>query len=541
MHSDPESQAFSAQPSDSHHQSNPNAIAELSNPAPNETKPAKFKKQRLRFNLVLLVLVWILIAIPLLMPSYSLPFTCNFILYVFCAVNFALTLGLVLSSKTVIKLFQEKHSQEKINSRVSTQQLNELSHIVTICIYQEPLLLIQRTLESLSKQSQAHRLIVVVAMEERTPKRDWIQSVIQVNFGQNFKKLVFTVHPDNVLGEIPGKCSNLNYAGRSIVQLLTDANELRLEMTTFTSGDADNVLDPNYFKYLGKKFLTTRRRNQVIWQSPLFYNWQLDESPWFTRITGLLRPIFMMGFLIPLNINPMSVFSLSLELYIKGCYTHPGYQMDDIISVVRWMTEVRGRITIEPIYVPTLSGPTSGATFKEEFYEWRTQARRWTIGAAEVFHYFCVRFFSIPLGTAISWGLSYTIYYFFLLCAAPIIVIIGNLIPLIYPEALTVQVIGGYSFSLTMLMLGIYQLLCFVSVFLLNFAWTKLMGIKENVSWQKNLLHLVLTPVTIAAYAIVEFIALHEIAIQGKNVCTHDPSKKNSLAKRPIRHLRNKN
>jgi hypothetical protein len=511
-------------------------LTQLSNSDRRAKKQPNTNKKRLRFNLLILVLVWTLVAIPLLMPRYSLSFTCNFVVCIVFFVDFALTLALIVSAQTLFKLFQKKYKRPEKYTKVTEQQLDRLCHIVTICIYKEPLNLIEKTIESLAKQSQSHRLIVVVAMQQKTPEADWKESVIKMKFGYFFDRLVFTRYPSGIIGDIAGKCSNLNYAGRSIVQLLKDTNELRLENTTFTSCDSDNLFHPDYFELLGVEFIMTRHKHRTVWQSPLFYNWQLDSSPWFTRITGLFRPIFMMGFLIPLNINPMSVFSMSVELYIKGNYTHPGYHMDDIISVIRWMTEVRGHITVQPIYVPTLSGPTSGATFREEFCEWQAQARRWTIGAAEVFHYYCVRFFSIPLATAISWGLCFTSYYFIFLCAAPIICIIGSLIPFIYPEASTIVVVGGQSFSSMMLILGIYQQLCFLSVFLLNFTWTKLMDIKERVSLLNNLLHLVLSPFTFVAYAIVEFIALHEIAIYGKSVCTHDPAKKQSLANRDIRH-----
>lgn len=49
----------------------------------------------------------------------------------------------------------------------------------------------------------------------------------------------------------------------------------------------------------------------------------LDQSYFFTRITGLMRCVFMMGFLIPYNINSMSAFSFSLELAVRGIYFHP--------------------------------------------------------------------------------------------------------------------------------------------------------------------------------------------------------------------------
>lgn len=71
-------------------------------------------------------------------------------------------------------------------------------------------------------------------------------------------------------------------------------------------------------------------RHRTVWQSPLFYCINLDKSPFFVRVTGLLRAFFMMGYLIPMNINTMSVFSLTLKLYEDGEYTHPGYQVSSL-------------------------------------------------------------------------------------------------------------------------------------------------------------------------------------------------------------------
>ena len=40
---------------------------------------------------------------------------------------------------------------------------------------------------------------------------------------------------------------------------------------------------------------------------------------------------YMLGFLIPFNINTMSIFSFSLDFCIKGEFFHAHYQMDDVI------------------------------------------------------------------------------------------------------------------------------------------------------------------------------------------------------------------
>ena len=42
------------------------------------------------------------------------------------------------------------------------------------------------------------------------------------------------------------------------------------------------------------------------------------------------------------------------------------------------------RLALVLVPVPTLSGPTSGRVLEQELGEWAAQARRWTIGAAEV-------------------------------------------------------------------------------------------------------------------------------------------------------------
>ena len=50
---------------------------------------------------------------------------------------------------------------------------------------------------------------------------------------------------------------------------------------------------------------------------------------------ALMRAALMMGALIPLNINTMSIYSFSGKLCKQGNYIHPGYQMEDIIALIR--------------------------------------------------------------------------------------------------------------------------------------------------------------------------------------------------------------
>ena len=65
--------------------------------------------------------------------------------------------------------------------------------------------------------------------------------------------------------------------------------------------------------------------------------------------------------------------------------------MEDIIGLIRFMGITKQSLKVACVPVFNLSGPTSGRVLEEELEEWARQARRWTIGAGEVFHYFLIK------------------------------------------------------------------------------------------------------------------------------------------------------
>lgn len=162
-----------------------------------------------------------------------------------------------------------------------------------------------------------------------------------------------------------GKCSNANYAARQAVDEMKNMGIYNLDTCTFTTCDTDNLFPPNYLEYLGYDFLNCQHRHEVIWQPPLFYNYDLDKRPFFVRVTGILRSVFIMGMLIPQNINAMSVYSMSLWLLENGNFFHPNYQFVDAIDNLIRMITVRKTIRLKLLPCPVISGPTSGVNFRQ--------------------------------------------------------------------------------------------------------------------------------------------------------------------------------
>jgi hypothetical protein len=286
-------------------------------------------------------------------------------------------------------------------------------------------------------------------------------------------------------------------------------------------------------------------RFTVCWQSPLFYNITLDERWFFTRVMGIIRSYFMVGFLIGLDINTMSIYSMSLRLLVEGRFFHPGYQMDDIIYTLSAMRATGGRIHIRCIDIPTLSGPTSGVNIIDEFKEWVVQAERWTIGAAEVFHYFFVKLikcnFLLPGIAYFGW---FTFYYLYVLCMAGII-FICNIIMLFVSigvpsidsqQCKPCQNWFNLSDDFNYGWFGIYfflpfnYILVFGTAFIMDALVSQILAIDERVNPIRNILHWLSSQLVLSTYCLVEFKALIKIAIYGKSVCGHKASEKHALA-----------
>jgi hypothetical protein len=283
----------------------------------------------------------------------------------------------------------------------------------------------------------------------------------------------------------------------------------------------------------------------VCWQSPLFYNISLDQRWFFTRVMGILRSYFMVGFLIGCDINTMSIYSMSLRLLTESQFFHPGYQMDDIIYTLSAMKATGERIRIRTIDIPTLSGPTSGVNIISEFQEWVVQATRWTIGAAEVFHYFVVKLLErtyVAPGFAYFWWFVY--YYGFVLCVSGLIAITNLIIQLVslgesqshlaITECKPMQNWFGlsenfaYDWIFPFFLIFNYAIV-FLTAFCMDALVSQILALNERINPIRNFFHFVTSQIVLWVYCLVEYKAIFTIAIYGKEVCGHKASEKHAL------------
>ena len=174
--------------------------------------------------------------------------------------------------------------------------------------------------------------------------------------------------------------------------------------------------------------------------------------------------------------------------------------------------------------------PTSGRVVDEEITEWARQARRWTIGAGKVFHYYMNKSKRIPFFTALSWGLTFISYYGILLCYSHLY---GVTLSISYAFFLSKDaVIFGTPISYLIIHVSLYLLYSnSLSMFILDRLCPKLLvpQPEEYISTVRNISHFVISPLVIIGYSLIEFWSIHELAIRGKKVCSHKPSKNTKL------------
>ncbi len=272
------------------------------------------ERQLVRWNLLWLAMI----AGMALMPYWLNPETLRYCVLAYWLQVFGLyAFAAAQSISTLRRMSAAMETVSYVQDYPDTAQARELRHIVLMCAYKEPLELLAKTVQTIAESTVASRTVMVVGFEEGTPDFLEKERALRICFGHRFDEMIVTRHPRGIPGEVPGKCSNSNFAMRQAVSHLQQSAGDTFDASHFTvtTCDADSCFDPRYFEALGLQFLTHERASEVVWQAPLFYNYGLAEAAFFTRCTAILRSFFMMGFLIPCS---KSVFCFHASVHVHA-------------------------------------------------------------------------------------------------------------------------------------------------------------------------------------------------------------------------------
>ena len=164
---------------------------------------------------------------------------------------------------------------------------DEIYHYVLLPTAGEPFEVVDNTFQALLKNKfPLDKFIVHLAGEERMLDTfEEISQKIRAKYEGSFFKLITTVHPDGLPGEMKCKGANTHYAGQESKKIIDELG-IPYEKIMCSYVDVDTLAHPQYFAYLTYKYLTTENPTRKAYQPAVLYNNNIWEAPTFTRITA---------------------------------------------------------------------------------------------------------------------------------------------------------------------------------------------------------------------------------------------------------------
>jgi hypothetical protein len=265
---------------------------------------------------------------------------------------------------------------------------DEIRHIVIIPNYTESIDKLRMGLDSIAASPIASRIIAVLAMEEREGEagREKAATLVQEYRGR-IGRVLPTFHPFGLPGEVVGKSSNENWAGRRAKERLIDVEGGDIRAFTITSCDVDTVFRADYFPYLTYKFATNPDRYRRFWQGPIFYYNNIWHVPapariqhslsGMTHLGRLSRGFFRMVF-------PQSTYSLSLQMATEVGFWDPDVVPEDWHMFLKCYYALGGKVDVETMYTPIYMDGIRSKTYLRTFLNYYDQNRRHAWGCSDI-------------------------------------------------------------------------------------------------------------------------------------------------------------
>jgi len=257
-------------------------------------------------------------------------------------------------------------------------------HLLFLPTYQEEYEIIQATLHSLTQNTLSlQQLIVVLCGEEADQVRfSEIAERAQREFGLRFKRLYTTVHPNGLSDEIPGKGSNLHWAGMEIAERLSrDFPKLKDEDVVVSAFDVDTIAHAQYFSYLTYLYCTIPNPTRSSYQPVALFSNNIWTASAPVRIGAFGTTFWLFGELA----RPDRLWTFSSHSMPWVMLKDVGFWQKDIVSedsriFMQAFLHYHGDYRVTPLYLPVSMDAVKGKTYVDSLKALYVQMRRWAWG-----------------------------------------------------------------------------------------------------------------------------------------------------------------
>lgn len=286
----------------------------------------------------------------------------------------------------------------------------EVYHVVIIPTYKEPLTTLERTLDTLAKQTfPLSNLAIMVSFEEREGAAvdEKIQLLVK-KYGLVFGHFWTTKHPD-IKGEVKGKSANTSWGAKLAKRILVDEEHVPLEYVTVTSEDSDALLDPQYFAALTYQFLDSPARYQRIWQAGIMFYNNIWRVPAPVRVLASMFSVFQLNVLMrPDSLINFSTYTTSMKLIHEIGYWDTDVIPEDYRLFFKAYFATKGKVSVEPIFLPIMADAAESDSFWSTMVNQYEQIKRWAWGVSDD-AYIIKRWLTIP--NMPFWGKTIRVFH----------------------------------------------------------------------------------------------------------------------------------
>lgn len=273
-------------------------------------------------------------------------------------------------------------------------RFNNIYHLIFLPTYKEDVEIIRTTMRSLvaSAYAKKEKFIVVLAGEERDQERFLKNAdALRAEFGHEFFRLLVTVHPKGLPDELPGKGSNINWAGHRAQELI-DELKIPYEDVIVSSFDIDTCAHAQYFACLTYTYLTHPNPLRSSYQPIALYNNNMWDAPALIRVAAFGTTFWLMTELA----RPEKLFTFSSHSMPFRALVDVGFWQKDIVTedsriFLQCLVRYDGDYRVTPLYTPVSMDTVMADTWWQSLVNLYKQQRRWAWGV-EHFPYLVTKF-----------------------------------------------------------------------------------------------------------------------------------------------------
>jgi Glycosyl transferase family group 2 len=224
----------------------------------------------------------------------------------------------------------------------------------------------------------------------------------QVEFKKNKLNIIFTQHPDGLIGEIKGKASNEDWGGRQI-SLLLQSKKIDPEICLITSLDADSKVGENFFQMLSYRYCITPDRLQAGFQPLPIYTSNFFEVNLFPRLVATNTTIWhMILYSVLDDLHFFANYSVPVKVLRKSDFWVREVIAEDSMLFAKCLVAFDGNFRVVPFYGTFEGDAVYGDDYIEAIINQYRQLQRWAWGGIEGFPYKFQKFFIDKRGSKID-------------------------------------------------------------------------------------------------------------------------------------------